>query len=221
MIAGSSALDLVERVWGLMADPTNPNYSGGHWEAMKPDGTPIHDDTSLMHGWSTWPVYLLPRYLGGLEPIEPGWARWKCRPVLAGLESVEVRLSTPAGEINVNLLMEESRGTGQIIVTVPSRSAAEVFAPEGWIIVTSEDVADARGVESQSITGQDDKLTIRIARVHKSSVIANGTPSNKANIVATTKEIEKRPARSLSNPEKRRVWFKHPRFLNRIIRWIF
>lgn len=131
---GVSAIDLIERVWGIMADPTNINYSGGHWEAMKPDGTPIHNDTSLMHGWSTWPVYLLPRYLAGLEPIEPGWTHWQCKPTLAGLETVHVELSTPAGEIKVSLRMEESQGKGQILMTIPSGSVAEVFAPEGWII---------------------------------------------------------------------------------------
>jgi alpha-L-rhamnosidase len=217
---GSSAVGLVERVWGLMADSTNANYSGGHWEAMKPDGTPIQDDTSLMHGWSTWPVYLLPRYLGGLEPIEPGWTRWKCRPILAGLESVDVQLSTPVGEIEVTLLMEESRGTGQIIVTVPSGSVAEVFAPEEWIIVTSEEIADARGLESQTIIGENEKSFVKIVRVHKSTLTANGTASDKARIVATTRGIEKRPT-GLSSPEKQRVWFKHPKFLNRIVRWIF
>lgn len=53
-----------------MADETNPNYSGGHWGALKLDGTRITDDPSLMRGWSIWPVDLLPRYLDGAEPVK-------------------------------------------------------------------------------------------------------------------------------------------------------
>lgn len=218
---GSSAVRLVECVWGLMANPTDENYSGGHWEAMKPDGTPIHADTSLMHGWSTWPVYLLPRYLGGLKPMEPGWSRWKCRPILAGLESVNVQLSTQAGDVEVALSMEEPRGIGEINVTVPSGSVAEIFAPEGWVIVTSEKIDDTRCLESQVISGQGPKVAIKVIRAHKNSVTVNGTASKKTRIKATTEEIETLPVGGLSRPAKQRVWFKHPRFLNRIIRWIF
>ncbi|KAL3427196.1 alpha-L-rhamnosidase (RhaA is able to hydrolyze alpha-1) [Phlyctema vagabunda] len=132
---GRSAVELIERVWGTMADPTNPNYSGGHWEAMKPDGTPITNDTSLMHGWSTWPVHLLPRYLGGLAPLQAGWSRFQVKPVLAGLSSVDVQLTTPAGSISVSISACEMKGTGGIKISVPSGTVAEVFAPKAWMIV--------------------------------------------------------------------------------------
>jgi len=57
---GVKAVQLIEKVWVEMSNPSNPNYSGGHWEAMAEDGSPVHDDTSLVHGWSTSPVFLLP-----------------------------------------------------------------------------------------------------------------------------------------------------------------
>lgn len=82
---GTAALTLLERIWGLMTDETGPNYSEGHWASMKPDGTTYAADTSLQHGWSTWPVFLLPKYLGGLSPLEPGWKRFQVKSVLAGL----------------------------------------------------------------------------------------------------------------------------------------
>ncbi|PVH68309.1 glycoside hydrolase family 78 protein [Cadophora sp. DSE1049] len=164
---GFSAIELIERVWGVMADETNPNYSGGHWEAMKPDGSPITDDTSLMHGWSTWPVYLLPRYLAGVSPLEPGWTRWKVQPVLAGLENVDVSLETPSGRIEVSLEMQEDLGTGNIVLKVPGGSVAEIFAPGGWSIKTSEN-ASQRSSPSQIIAGQDGKVTIRIQKEERS-----------------------------------------------------
>jgi alpha-L-rhamnosidase len=210
---GSSAVELVERVWGRMADPNDPNFSGGHWEAMKPDGTPITDDTSLMHGWSTWPVYLLPRYLGGLEPIEPGWTSWKCRPVLAGMDFVEVHLSTPVGDVEISLHIDEARGTGQIIAVVPSGSVAEICAPKGWIMVTSEDIGDAPGRESRYITGQGERSVLRIAKVHKGAE-QTSVLSGKTQAVVTAKEKG-------SSPERQRAWYRQRMFLDRITKWIF
>jgi hypothetical protein len=156
---GSNALDLIERVWGLMADETNPNYSGGHWEAMKPDGTPITEDTSLMHGWSTWPVYLLPRYLAGVQPMEPGWTCWKVKPVLAGLESVDVQLSTAAGSIKVSLHILNKEGSGKITLNVPRGTVAEVFPPDGWEIAATKNP-----LAPEVLSGQDETVTIRIRR---------------------------------------------------------
>ncbi|CZR69446.1 related to alpha-L-rhamnosidase A [Phialocephala subalpina] len=166
---GASAIELMERIWGVMADERSPDYSGGHWEAMKPDGTPITDDTSLMHGWSTWPVYLLPRYLGGVEPLEPGWTRWKVKPVLVGLEMVKVELATPAGDVKVALQVRDSVGTGDMVLNVPIRSTAEVFAPEGWIIMTSEKLSDAKPLASQEIVGQKGEVVVRIRRASGAS----------------------------------------------------
>jgi alpha-L-rhamnosidase len=125
---------------------------------MKPDGTPITDDTSLMHGWSTWPVYLLPRYLGGVEPLQPGWIRWKAKPVLADLNWVNLELSTPVGKIGLTLRM--SVNTGEVILRVPVGSTAEVFPPEGWIIVMSKEIS----VASQTITGQEAEVVVRICK---------------------------------------------------------
>jgi hypothetical protein len=172
---GTSAIELVERVWGIMADESGPDYSGGHWEAMKPDGTPITDDTSLMHGWSTWPVYLLPRYLGGVEPLDPGWTRFKVKPVLAGLESVDVHLVTPAGEIDVSLQVHEATNVGEVSVRVPYRATAEIHAPEGWIIVTSDKISEAIPLEYETVVGQDKTVTFAICRVFGSTNLSEKT----------------------------------------------
>jgi alpha-L-rhamnosidase len=103
--------------------------------------------------WSTWPVFLLPRYLGGIEPLEPGWSQWRMKPVLVGLESVDVQLSTPSGRISIALHIYEASGTGQISLKVPSGSVAEVFAPEGWAIVTSEKSSKPPFHFSQTVSG--------------------------------------------------------------------
>ena len=191
---GSSAIELIERVWGIMADETNPNYSGGHWEAMKPDGTLVHDDTSLMHGWSTWPVYLLPRYLGGLQPLEPGWTRWKCKPILAGLSNVQVQISTPTGEIKASVEIDESLGTGNISLTVPTGTVAEFSAPEGWVIAT-----DA-SPKTQAFTGPQETLTVEIKRTGQSLTQSQGSIGEKAPV--SVEEVEKLPPVTEATPKE-------------------
>lgn len=131
---GPAALRLIDSVWGAMADPDSANYSGGHWEAMKPNGTPLGHDTSLVHGWSTWPVFLLPRYLAGLYPIEPGWRVFGIAPILAGLDSVECTLETVVGAITIQLAFDESAGHGEIRLLAPVGVRAYIQSPEGWTL---------------------------------------------------------------------------------------
>nr|CEG04817.1 unnamed protein product [Fusarium clavum] len=129
---GCKAMELLSRVWGVMGDPSSPNYSGAHWEAMKTDGTPFNHDVSLVHGWSTWPVFLLPRYLVGVYPLEAGWTKIGVEPVLAGLESVEYSIETPQGYFSAQLCINEQKGAGTIRILAPDRSLAVVKAPNGW-----------------------------------------------------------------------------------------
>lgn len=144
-----------------MADESNPDYSGGHWEAMKPDGSPFTHDTSLNHGWSTWPVYLLPRYLGGVSPLEPGWSRWKCQPVLANLTSIFTSVSTSVGDIQVSLEVSIHEGIGSLAVLIPTGSVAEIFPPKGWWILNSSPPGLSK---CQTITGKSQTVAIILTR---------------------------------------------------------
>ena len=160
---GSAAVDLIKKVWGKMADPTSANYSGGHWEAMKADGTPFGHDTSLAHGWSTWPVFLLPKYLAGAEPLEAGWKRWRVKPVLAGLAAVDASIDTVAGRVEVALRVREAEGRGELSVFVPARTVCEISAPEGWVVESKEGVSAVDG--QVVVRGSDDEVVVFISRV--------------------------------------------------------
>lgn len=131
---GAEAVNLIERVWGPMADALSPNYSGGHWEALKPDGTPHGHDTSLVHGWSTWPVSLLPRYLAGLQPLEPGWKSFSVAPILAGLTKIKCVLATVAGTVGVDIEIDQEDGHGVLKILAPYCVRAQLRAPQGWVI---------------------------------------------------------------------------------------
>lgn len=134
---GRGAIDLLERVWGTMADKSSPNYSGGHWEALRPDGSPHSHDTSLIHGWSTWPVFLLPRYLAGLHPIEAGWKLFGVSPILVGLNHVDCTMETVAGTIKVEVNITDETGCGVIRLLAPAGTQAKLTAPAGWKLSSS------------------------------------------------------------------------------------
>lgn len=158
---GTDAVELVEKVWGPMVDPENLEYSGGHWNEMKPDGRPTSATTSMMQARSTWPVSILPKYLAGVEPLNPGWSRWKVNPVLAGLAFVDYRLSTAVGEISVAIHIHEPSSTGELTVYVPKGSVAELYPPQGWIFLASRSVC-AEYLEKKVVIGQDDEVTLRL-----------------------------------------------------------
>ncbi|KAJ4983545.1 alpha-l-rhamnosidase [Stagonosporopsis vannaccii] len=140
---GTEAVKLIERVWGPMADKSSPNYSGGHWEALKPDGTPHGHDTSLIHGWSTWPVSLLPRYLAGLQPLEPGWKSFSVAPVLAGLTQIKCTIATVAGDIGVDIEVDQGNGHGALKLLAPLGVLVRLQAPQGWVIQGPESIEGA------------------------------------------------------------------------------
>lgn len=130
---GEEAIQLVENVWGPMADTSNPNYSGGHWEAMTADGKPFGHDTSLMHAWSSWPVFLLPQYVVGVKPLEPGWKSLQIAPVLSGINFAHYHTEIPQGRLEVELNVEETVGVMSVEVTLPTGVTAEISAPSGYV----------------------------------------------------------------------------------------
>jgi hypothetical protein len=214
---GVAAIELIERVWGVMVDPANPNYSGGHWEAMNQGGLPVTTDCSLMHGWSTWPVFLLPQYLAGLQPLEPGWVRFKVQPVIANLDSVDVGLSTPRGQVRVSLRMEEVNRTGTIAVNVPEGTEAEIYAPEGWILVTEKDAQkDTKDTHSRKLVvdGQDEVVRFRICKLEQiihwddeESVESSGKDGEvvETRVVGSDSEVQSRQGESESVSVRRWV----------------
>ncbi|KAM0295274.1 hypothetical protein ACHAPM_010799 [Fusarium culmorum] len=129
---GIKAMDLLFQVWGTMANQDSPNYSGAHWEAMRSDGTPYNHDVSLVHGWSTWPVFLLPRYLAGVYPLEAGWKRIGVEPVFTDIEEVGYTLETPQGCLSVKVYARAKQDTAIIHILVPYGITTVVKAPRGW-----------------------------------------------------------------------------------------
>lgn len=135
--ASPAAVELIDRVWGIMSESSNPNYSRGHWEAMTLKGDPYQNTTSLVHGWSTGPVYLLPMYLAGLRPTKPGWKVWEARPVWAGIKNVTASVPTPHGVVEICWTFDGEAGVGEVEWTAPKGTVGTIYPPKGWQIAQS------------------------------------------------------------------------------------
>ena len=68
------------------------------WEAWDQRYKPNQD---WNHAWGAAPANLLPRYVLGVRPLAPGWARVLIRPHVAGLAWAGGRVPTPRGPILV------------------------------------------------------------------------------------------------------------------------
>lgn len=130
---GQEAIKLIESVWGPMADTSSPNYSGGHWEAMTAEGKPFYHDTSLIHAWSSWPVFLLPQYVAGVRPLEPGWTKIQVAPVLSGISSAHYQKETSSGKVEVDLNVDEGAGKIGVTLSLPPGVSAELLPPPGYV----------------------------------------------------------------------------------------
>ncbi len=102
------------------------------WEAWDLKYKPNQD---WNHAWGAAPANLLPRYVLGVQPLEPGWQKARIRPHLGSLRHAKGRIPTPRGPIDVewtksaNLRLQVSLPTGMTAaVELPAlRSVSSVL----------------------------------------------------------------------------------------------
>jgi hypothetical protein len=117
------ALAEIRRYWGHMLryDATTC------WDVCDTRNEGIaRPDTHAMshcHGWSAGPVYLLPTYVLGVQPTEPGFSRVRIMPQLGDLQWAKGVVPTPHGDIAVRWETAPLRGT----ITLPPGVAGEVI----------------------------------------------------------------------------------------------
>lgn len=117
----SSALDSVRAYWGGMLRLGATTI----WEEFDPrQDFPRHYEMygqkygkSLCHAWGAGPIYLISRYVVGLEPTAPGYATFRVAPNPAGLNSFGAVLPLPDGEVELEysagrMAVTASRGGG-------------------------------------------------------------------------------------------------------------
>lgn len=104
--------------------------------------------SSHSHGWGAAPTYLAGRYLLGVEPVEPGFSRFRVCPSFGGLSHASGRVPSPHGVI-VSQWRREKDGD-VLIVEVPQGTIAEAGlpgAPGSDVLSLNNTPAPARPLE--------------------------------------------------------------------------
>jgi alpha-L-rhamnosidase len=115
----------------VLGQTTYPSY--GHlrelgattfWESWE-DTSRWRNDTTLSE-----PIRWLVERAAGIEPLEPGWARFRVQPRVAGtLPGARITLHTVRGRID--LAWRRRGGTLELNLRVPVNAVAEVVLPDG------------------------------------------------------------------------------------------
>ena len=122
---GQWALDYIRKNWG---DQMNRNDFNGAWfENWIPKL-----GRSKSHAWCAGPTALLPEKILGIEPILPGWKKFKIKPNLYDLDWCKGIIPSLAGDINVKLkkLRKQNLEVGlQIKAIIPPNTSSKIFVP--------------------------------------------------------------------------------------------
>jgi alpha-L-rhamnosidase len=115
-----------EPSWLHMTERTTTIWED--WDAVRPDGTVSH---SLNHYSKGAVISFLHGYVAGLQPIEPGYRRFRAAPRPGGgITSAHTYHDSPHGRIEVQWRLADD-GTGELAVTVPAGTEAELALPDG------------------------------------------------------------------------------------------
>ena len=122
---GQWALDYIRKNWG---EQMNRNDFNGAWfENWIPKL-----GRSKSHAWCAGPTALLPEKVLGIEPILPGWEKFKIKPNLYDLEWCEGLVPSLAGDINVKIkkIRKKRLEVGlQIKAIIPKNTTSRLYVP--------------------------------------------------------------------------------------------
>ena len=122
---GQWALDYIRKNWG---EQMNRNDFNGAWfENWIPKL-----GRSKSHAWCAGPTALLPEKVLGIEPILPGWEKFKIKPNLYDLEWCEGLVPSLAGDINVKIkkIRKKRLEVGlQIQAIIPKNTTSILYVP--------------------------------------------------------------------------------------------
>ena len=79
------------------------------------------------HAWGAAPANVIPRYVVGVRPLEPGFARMLISPQTSTLKSVEAVVPTIRGSVEVDI--QSSSEKYVMRVKIPANTVAEVDLP--------------------------------------------------------------------------------------------
>jgi len=121
---GQWALDYIRTYWG--GETKAKDFNGAWHEGWKSEWG------SSSHAWCSGPTALLPEKVLGVEPISPGWKKFRIKPCLYDLKWATGVVSTVAGNITVKVKMVKKGKlkTGmQIEAVIPEKTLAKIYVP--------------------------------------------------------------------------------------------
>ncbi len=111
-----------QRSWLNMSEKVGSTITLEAWDpALKPN-------LDWNHAWGAAPSNIIARQLMGIEPLEPGFRRFRVRPQTATLEKARIKMPTPKGPVSLRTSGTEAAGWTADL-TVPTGTAAEFHLP--------------------------------------------------------------------------------------------
>lgn len=110
------------RSWRNMSEKVGATITLEAWDPkLKPN-------LDWNHAWGAAPANLIPRCLMGIEPLEPGFKRFRVRLQTASLTEARVKMPTPNGPITLAIRRSPEAGWSSEI-SVPKGAVAEFDVP--------------------------------------------------------------------------------------------
>ena len=110
------------RSWRNMTEKVGSTITLEAWDpSLKPN-------LDWNHAWGAAPANIISRDLMGIEPIQPGFKRFRVRPQIGSLTQASLKLPSPKGPITL-AINRFSGGQWQANVCVPKSTAAEFHLP--------------------------------------------------------------------------------------------
>jgi len=81
------------------------------------------------HAWGAAPANIIPRFLMGVQPIEPGFSKIQIKPQVGALKSGTLDLPTIRGTLHVHFEKVENESFS-LKVQIPSNTKAKVYIPK-------------------------------------------------------------------------------------------
>jgi hypothetical protein len=101
------------------------------------------------HAWGAAPANIIPRCMLGIQPLEPGFSKFKIEPQIDGLQQVSLKIPTIKGAISCDVQQEED-GL-KIAVEVPGNTEATLILPSGFKIKEIKGLKPQTNLETDEI----------------------------------------------------------------------
>ena len=93
-----------------------------NWESFGPGA-------EVNHAWTSYPGYIFPKYIGGVQPTSGGFATFDVRPETGGLRFAETAVPTVKGLITTRW-EKAADGSFNLSVNVPANTRASIYIPK-------------------------------------------------------------------------------------------